>query len=86
MPILLKKIDGSIISLFGSTTTDFSDNVRLIRSIVGEVGVEDYIKLTTFEGFVQDFSSVIDGEFCDTVPINFGVGACANRTDLNISY
>jgi hypothetical protein len=86
MPILLKKIDGSLISLIGSGTADLIGDVILIRSVVGESGVEDYIKLTALEALVQDFSSVIDGEFCAVTPTTFGVNGCPTHIDLNISY
>jgi hypothetical protein len=86
MPILLKKIDGSLISLIGSGTSDLTGEVILIKSIIGETGVEDYIKLTALEALVQDFSSVIDGEFCDITPTFFGVIGCPTHITLNLSY
>lgn len=86
MPILLKKIEGSIISLFDSQSSDFTGEIRLINSIIGEIGVEDYIKLTTVEGFVQDFSSVSNGEFFVITPTKFGAVGCTNHIELNISY
>jgi hypothetical protein len=86
MPILLKKIDGSVLSLFGPDNTDFTGDVILIRSVVGEVGLEDYIDLTVLEGFTQDFSSVIDAEFCETTPVTFGPNSCPVYTDITISY
>jgi len=86
MPILLKKIDGSLISLIGSGASDLTGDVILIKSVIGETGVEDYIKLTALEALVQDFSSVIDGEFCDITPTFFGVIGCPTHITLNLSY
>jgi hypothetical protein len=86
MPILLKKIEGSIISKFGANDSDFTGDVNFIVSVVGEVGIEDYIKLTALEALVQDFSSVISGELCDVTPVTFGANGCPVHTDLNISY
>ena len=86
MPILLKKIDGSIISLFGNNDSDYVGNIILIKSVIGEVGLEDYILLSAFEGFTQNFSNVIKSEFCDITPVTFGPNACPNYTDLSISY
>ena len=86
MPILLKKIDGSLISFIGSGTSDLTGEVILIKSVVGEYGTEDYIKLSALEALVQDFSSVIDGEFCDVTPTFFGPDGCSTHITLTISY
>jgi len=87
MPRLLKKIEANIISLFGGAgDSDYTAPVQHIRLVVGEAGVEDYIKLTAYEAFTQDFSSVIDGGFCDVTPTNFGLGTCESYEDLNIDY
>ncbi len=59
MPILLKKIEASVISLFGdSTSNNFTAPVQMLQQFVGEPGTEDYMKLTVYEAFTQDFSSV----------------------------
>ena len=86
MPILLKKIDGSIISLFGGDGTDFRGDIIFIQSIIGEIGVEDYIKLTAFEAFTQNFGSVKDAEYCETTPVLFGPNTCPSYTNLNLSF
>ena len=92
MPILLKKIDGSVISYFGSpdvdygTDADFSTDVILVKSVVGEIGLEDYFLLSAIEGFTQNFSAVIDAEFCAVIPSLIGSNGCPNFTSLNISY
>ena len=84
MPIFLKSIESNIISLFGDGSTDFNAPVSLITSIIGELGVEDYIKLTTFEALTQDFSNVGHAEFCDK-PLNYGLNSCPSYLKLNIS-
>lgn len=86
MPILLKKIDGSIISLFGDNDADFRGGVVLIKSLVGEFGVEDYIKLTAFEALTQNFWYVKEAEYCDEVPTLFGPKTCPTYTNLNLSF
>ena len=86
MPILLKKIDGSIISLFGSDNSDYVGDIIFLKGVVGEIGLEDYISIAAFEGLVQDFSSVIESTFCETTPVTFGPNGCSNYTDLSLSY
>lgn len=86
MPILLKKIDGSIISYFSSEDSNYLGKVILIKSILGDIGVEDYISFTNFEAFVQNFSSVVEAEFCVNSPITIGPINCITNTELNISY
>ena len=87
MPRLLKKIEAEIISLFGDgNSNDFTASVFLLQSVVGEAGVEDYIELTTYIALTQDFSSVVDGEFCDITPTQYGLSECSTYDDLNISY
>jgi len=85
MPILIKKLDGSIISYIAGGTADVTGGVRLIRAVVGETGLEDYIKLTALEALVQDFSQVIDGDFYNK-PAVWGSSTCAAHTTLNLSY
>jgi hypothetical protein len=86
MPILLKKIDGSVISYFGSADSDYKGDVILIRAVVGEVGLEDYFLLAAIEGFTQNFQAVIDAEFCAVTPSLIGPNGCPTFTSLNISY
>lgn len=87
MPLLLKKIEANIISLFGgSGDTDFTGPIQYLKSIVGEAGTEDYIQLTTFEAFTQDFSAVDDGGFCDVTPTNFGLNQCSTYETLETEY
>ena len=87
MPRLLKKIEASILSLFGgSGEGDYTAPVQHIKNVVGEAGVEDYIKLSNYEALTQDFSSVIGGEFCAETITNYGLGTCTSYEDLNIDY
>jgi len=86
MPILLKKIDGSILSLIGPDGADYIGDIIFIQSIVGEIGVEDYIKLTAFEALTQNFGSVSDAEYCEITPVLFGPNSCPSYTNLNLSF
>ena len=87
MPILIKKIEAEIISLFGdANSNDFTAPVYLLQSVVGETGIEDYIELATFIAFTQDFSSVGSADFCDVTPSQHGLTKCQTYEDLNISY
>jgi len=86
MPILLKKIDGSVITLFGPDSVDSLGTVILIRAVLGEVGLEDYILLTGFEAFTQDFSSVDEAEFCSTFPSLIGPNVCSSHTPLTVAF
>ena len=86
MPILLKKIDGQVISYFGGGNDDFSAKVVFVKKIEGKAGLEDYISIPNFEAFTQNFSSVIEAEYCDTVPNNYGLDTCSEYTNVNISF
>jgi len=87
MPILLKNIEVSIISLFGGEgADDYTGQVQLITSVVGQIGIETYIELPNFIGLTQDFSKVIEAEFCSEYPTNIGVVGCTTHTELEISY
>lgn len=88
MPILLKKIEAEIISLFGDTlggASDFTAPVYLLQSVVGNAGIEDYIELTTFTALTQDFSSVGSSNF-NTPPLQYGLDKCTNYVGLNLTY
>lgn len=86
MPILIKQIDGSVLSYFSTGNADLIGEVILIKSVVGEIGLEDYILLTAFEGFVQNFSSVVKAEFCSISPTSYGAIGCPTHNSLNISF
>lgn len=82
MPILIKSIEGSIIS----NGEDDLGSINLINQFVGEIGFEDYINLPGFEGVIQNFSSVIEGEIFETLPNSFGVSACDTQIEFNLSF
>jgi len=86
MPILLKKIDAQIISFINNEDSDFLTIVTLIKPIIGQVGIDDYILTAGVEGFVQDFSNVIESEFCVEAPTNIGSLNCTSHENLNISF
>jgi len=88
MPILLKKIEANIISLFGAgISNNFTAPAQLLLSVVGETdGIDDYIKLSSFESVKQDFSYVTEASFCEETPINFGLNTCSVNIELDISY
>lgn len=78
MPRLLKNIDGQILDNFETTT-------KLLMSVEGYYGEDDYIKLSGFEAFLQDFRKapeVIDF----AVPPNFGLKNNTSFTTIEISY
>ena len=87
MPILIKKVDASLISyLDEAVNTNFSGGVILIRSVIGQIGLEDYFIISNIEGFTQNFSSVSEVEFCETNPNTIGPTNCPKLTELNISF
>jgi hypothetical protein len=78
MPKLLQNIQGSILDNLETTT-------KLLISIEGSYGQEDYIKLGGFEAFLQDFRFapiVIDL----TPPPTFGLKNKTEYITLDISY
>lgn len=78
MPRLLKNIECVIFDNFETTT-------NLVRSVEGFYGEDDYIKLSGFEAFLQDFRKapeVIDF----VVPPNFGLKNNTSFTTIEISY
>tara|TARA_R110000796_G_scaffold125648_2_gene240188 strand:- start:5716 stop:5973 length:258 start_codon:yes stop_codon:yes gene_type:complete len=85
MPILLKHLEGTILTYIGGEN-DFTGSVRLVTSIIGEVGLEDYFKICGMEAFTQNFSSVDNAEFCETTPILFGSSHCTIYENLNLEY
>lgn len=78
MPILFKNITGEIID---ELTTD----VNLAKSVSGEFGQEDYIGLSGFIAFLQDFTKVIESEDL-TPPPTYGLRNNTNFTTIEISY
>ena len=79
MPVLIRKIEANIIE-------GFIADVNML-TVVGEVGLEDYIKLGSFEGFLQNFSSVQVAQMYDT-PAEFGLlrNKKEEFIELQISY
>ena len=78
MPKLIQNIEGSILDNFETTT-------KLIRSVEGYYGQDDYIKLGNFEAFLQDFryAPVVT----DLVPPStFGLKNKTEYVTLDISY
>ena len=58
MPILIKKIDGSIVALLNDGSTDYLGPIKLKKSVVGEIGMEGYFNVNNFEGLTQIFSNI----------------------------
>ncbi len=78
MPRLLKNIETVIFDNFETTTI-------LVRSVEGYYGEDDYIKLSGFEAFLQDFRKASDvTDF--VVPPNFGLKNNTSFTTIEISY
>jgi hypothetical protein len=85
MPILLKKVEARIIALFSNSSSNLTAPIYFVKNIVSVAGREDYIKLTNFEAFTQDFSKVSEANFI-TSPTTYGLGTCSTYVDLTISY
>lgn len=79
MPALIRNIQANVLDNFSSSIT--------ILSISGEIGVEDYIKLYSFEAFLQNFTNVIETEVYET-PRQFGLlrNKKEDFIELEISY
>ena len=79
MPVLLRKIEASILD-------NFTSEVNMM-TISGEVGMEDYIKLGALEAFLQNFSNIQEVYKYET-PIEFGLKRNKNKEfiELEISY
>lgn len=87
MPKLIRYIEGEILDHYVSS-------LKLSKSVIGEFGEEDYIKMGGFEAYLQDFGSNTDS--CQTrqgqsvtdlsVPPNFGLKNNTNFVTIEISY
>jgi len=87
MPILLKKIEVNVISLFGELNdNDFTAPTKLYSNISGDIGFEDYINFGSYKALTQDFSNVGKSEISTIIPIIFGLNKCETFEELNISY
>jgi hypothetical protein len=80
MPQLIKKIESDL-------TTDITNDVILVKSVVGEVQQEDYINMGGFIAFLQDFSKTEELSTL-TSPYQYGLKNSYNLQvkTLNINY
>lgn len=78
MPKLIKNIEGIILDNLETTT-------NIVRSVKGQYGEEDYIKLCGFEAFLQDFRKT--PEVIDlVVPPTFGLKNNTDFVTIEISF
>jgi hypothetical protein len=79
MPHLIRKIEANIIETFSSEV----DTLK----ISGIIGEEDYFKVYSIEGFVQNFTKVLETEQYSVVG-NFGLKINNKETfiEIEISY
>ena len=78
MPRLLKNIETVMFDNLETTT-------KLVRSVEGFYGEDDYIKLGGFEALLQDFRKSSDvTDF--VVPPNFGLKNNTTFTTIEISF
>jgi hypothetical protein len=78
MPILIKNIEGIIFD-------NFEGETLLLKNVEGFYGEEDYIKMGSFEAFLQDFRYASSVEDFDSPP-TFGLKIDKDFVTLNISY
>lgn len=80
MPQLIKKIEAEL-------STDITNDVILVKSVVGEIQQEDYINMSGFIAFLQDFSKVEESSTL-TTPYPYGLKNKYNlkTKTLNINY
>jgi len=80
MPRLVTKITAEILPVYNG-------NITLFQSIVGEIQLEDYINLSGFKGYLQNFTQA-DSVQTLTKPPLFGLKNQYNleMDTLNISY
>jgi hypothetical protein len=80
MPQLIKKIESDLIN-------DITNDVLLVKSVVGELQQEDYINMGGFVAFLQNFSKT---EYTSdlTPPLSYGLKNKYNLQlkTLNIDY
>lgn len=80
MPRLIKNISGEIIE-------ENISIVKGIKSIEGQVGLEDYAKVYNFTGYLQNFTKV--SELSEMLKLKyFGVMANLNKEwiEIEVSY
>lgn len=80
MPQLIKKVEAEL-------STDITNDVILVKSVVGEIQQEDYINMSGFIAFLQDFSKVEELTTL-TTPYPYGLKNKYNlqTKTLNINY
>jgi hypothetical protein len=80
MPQLIKKIESDL-------TSDITNDIILVKSVVGEVQQEDYINMGGFIAFLQDFSKTEELSTL-TSPYPYGLKNKYNLQvkTLNINY
>lgn len=80
MPKLVTKITAEILPTYNG-------NIILFQSIVGEIQLDDYINLSGFKGYIQDFTQDETVENLNKPPL-FGLKNQYNleTVTLNISY
>lgn len=78
MPHLIKNIEGEVLNNFVGNTSSLS-------IIVGKIGLEDYIGLNNYIGYLQNFSR-IEEVVGLTIPTSFGLTNNNEMVTLEISY
>ena len=83
MPILLKSIEASIISIVNDISeSNLNPELIYIKSIEGMLGFESYIEFAGFTAITQDFSETLDATNYET-PVNIGSISCTSFNILN---
>ena len=78
MPILIKKIESSILP-------QYVGDVKYIKSVIGEVGREDFVDLIGFKAYLQNMSRIEYTKLLQK-PINFGLRNTVPSVTLEINY
>lgn len=78
MPLLLKKISANILD-------NFTQEISLVKSIKGDLGMGQYFLVYGLEAFLQDYSKIVEHEEI-TKPTNFGLSNTQDFVLLEISY
>jgi len=80
MPQLIKKIESDLIN-------DITNDVLLVKSVIGEIQEEDYVNMNGFVAYLQDFSKIEKTSEL-TKPLSYGLKNKYNLQikTLNIDY
>ena len=80
MPQLIKKIESELIN-------DITNDVVLVKSVIGEIQGEDYINMNGFVAYLQNLSK-IEVTSALTPPLSYGLKNQYNLQvkTLNINY